>query len=232
VKTVFRRCFLANFAVDPEVLVRELPPHLDLEVHRGRAYLSVVIAEMDKLRPAGIPRFLGFTYDQIVYRVVVSFRGERGVHFLRSDADSPLMCFVGNLISIFRFHRADIAFSTESDRAKLDVTTRHSEADIEATYDLARAGQTMPSTSSFGDLAAAQAWLVELFAAFDFDERRQAMNIVRIHRGEWNIGVIPDARGRYEFMERAPFAGHATLDSIFYAAALPYHWHRLQRVRI
>ena len=97
-KTTFRRCFLVNFAVDPAAMRAQLPAHLEPDLHDGRAYLSVVIADMMRMRPAFLPAALGVTYTQVVYRAIVRFGLERGVTFLRSDADNRFMVAAGNAL--------------------------------------------------------------------------------------------------------------------------------------
>ena len=58
-----------------------------------------------------------------------------------------------------------------------------------------------------------------------------AVDVVRIRRGEWDVSVIADRRGRYDFMQRGPLfdAGNARLDSIFSVGDVPYRWRRLER---
>jgi uncharacterized protein YqjF (DUF2071 family) len=70
-RTVFHHCFLMNFAVRPDVLALRLPDHVRPDVHDGWSYLSIVIAEMERMRPAFLPRALGITCCQVVYRAVV-----------------------------------------------------------------------------------------------------------------------------------------------------------------
>jgi hypothetical protein len=72
----------------------------------------VVIADLEAMRPSFLPRPLGFDFTQVVYRAIVtSPTGERGVHFLRSDADSALMAAAGSLLSNFHFHLADVVWA-------------------------------------------------------------------------------------------------------------------------
>lgn len=113
-RTVFRNCFLVNFAVEPNALAAQLPGHLRPDVHHDRAFVSVVIAKMERMRPAFLPAALGVTYIQVVYRAIVLCGSERGVCFLRSDADHPLMVLGGNALTFFQFHRADITWSQDS----------------------------------------------------------------------------------------------------------------------
>ena len=110
-KTTFRHCFLVNFAMDAKTLRRVLPKGLEPDVHdaSGKAFVSVVLADLEAMRPGFIPRALGSDFTQVVYRAIVRApTGERGVYFLRSDADDSLsgiaMAAAGNLLSNFRFH--------------------------------------------------------------------------------------------------------------------------------
>jgi uncharacterized protein YqjF (DUF2071 family) len=234
-RTIFRRCVLVNFAVDVEAMRSVLPRFIEPDVHEGSAYLSVVVAEMEKMRPAFLPAPLGVTYHQIVYRAVVRCGDERGVHFLRSDADSRFMNVLGNALSFFRFHTADISFRDRRGLLELDVTPEDAgPADVHATYTVADACRTLPSTSAFEDLASAQRWLVDLFAAFAYTPGRRLVDVVRIHRSEWDLRVVHDLRAQYGFMgDAGPFGPDAaSLDSVFYVEGLDYLWHRRQRVPI
>jgi uncharacterized protein DUF2071 len=232
VRTVFRRCLLVNFAVEPSLLAGALPPSIEPDVHKGRAFLSVVVGQMERMRPAGVPRALGITYNQIVYRAVVRCSGERGVHFLRSDADSRMMSAFGNLMSFFRFHRSLIAFRSHDGVLDLDVTTSSRiPGDIHATFTVGAPSSTLPGTSAFSTVEEAKHWLVELFVAFDRTPGSANIDLVRIRRGEWDVRVVEDLRGDYGFMTAgAPFTPEtARLDSIFLVGDVPYYWHRLEK---
>lgn len=231
-RTMFRRCLLANFAVDPDALRSVLPRHVEPDVYAGEAYLSVVVGEMERMRPAFLPRALGITYNQIVYRAVVRCGEERGVHFLRSDADNPLMCVLGNAFSFFHFHRSAIRFREHDGQLDLDVLTNSAVlGDIRASYTVGEASHVLPSTSAFPDMETAKKWLVELFAAFSYTPGRPHIDVVRIERGEWNVRVVDDRRGEYPFLQAGtPFGPSARLDSVFLVGDVPYLWHPLEHV--
>jgi uncharacterized protein YqjF (DUF2071 family) len=233
-RTMFRRCLLVNFAIDPDAMGRALPPHIEPDLYDGDAYLSVVVAQMERMRPAFAPQAFGVTYNQIVYRVVVRCGDERGVHFLRSDADNSLMAAFGNVFSSFRFHRSAIELAERDGRLELDVhTTSDVPADIYATYTVSDPRRSLPSTSAFPDLATATSWLVELFAAFAYTPGRSDIDVVRIARGAWDVHVVDDLRGHYDFLtsSRGPFPPDTTrLDSVFHVGDVPYVWHRGERI--
>ncbi len=245
-QTVFRECFLVNFAMQPETLCRLLPGPIVPDMHNGEAFISIVIANMDSMRPASahvaVPKLFGVTYNQIVYRAVVRYigdaalrggtAGERGVHFLRSDADNRLMSLLGDWLTFFRFHYARMSSRREGQRLLFDVyAPREQHADIHATFDTGSASHELPRGSTFASLDEAKEFLVQLFAAFAYDDFTQQVSTVRITRGEWDIAVVEDALALYEFMDGSKLfpKGSTRLDSIFYVRELPYHWHTLER---
>lgn len=230
-QTVFRECFLVNFAVKPEALAQLVPWPIQLDLASGMAYLSIVIAKMDKMRPAFLPRELGISYLQVVYRVVVrSPRGERGVYFVRSDANNPLMSLAGDWLTFFRFHHSQIRMERADKLVNFDLEARPGDhANIHAAYDLSTATETMPKSSAFSSLEQAKEFLVQLFAAFSYDPLEDRVSVVRIERGEWNVKVLADSEACYEWMQHGTALSSATsrLDSIFYVRDLPYLWHTL-----
>eukprot|EP00912_Choanoflagellata_sp_UC4_P000956 UC4_evm3s590 len=110
-KTTFRHCLLVNYAMEPAVLARSLPHGLvpdTVHTPQGeRAFLSIVIADLEAMRPGFFPHLLGFDFTQVVYRAIVRApNGERGVYFVRSDADDWAMSTFGNIFSNFNFNIA------------------------------------------------------------------------------------------------------------------------------
>ena len=231
-RTLFRQCVLANFAVRPDVMRRLVPLPLEPDLHGGEAWLSVVIAEMERMRPAFLPAFLGVTYHQVVYRAVVRHRGERGVFFLRSDANHAGMSLAGDWLTFFRFHTSGIEARREGDLLHVDLRARPSHhADIGASVVVTPGGRAMPPGSRFGALAEAQGFLVELYAAFGVDPLTGEVSTVRIERGAWDLRAVEVRKARFDFMDGSRLfpAGSARLDSVFYAESIPYHWHTLER---
>lgn len=231
-RTLFRECFLVNFAVDPAVMRRHLPPGIEPDIYDGKAWLSIVIAEMDRMRPAFLPPVFGVTYDQIVYRTVVRHNNERGVYFLRSDANSLPMSLAGDWLTFFRFHRSPIRFSKQANLVQCALTTPPAQhANIHSIYNLNSVGRSLPDTSPFPNLSEAQRFLVELFVAFGTTPLSPDVLKVRIKRGDWHIALVEDLIGTYQFMQNSPLfpPGSAYLDSIFYVKELPYYWYTLER---
>jgi uncharacterized protein YqjF (DUF2071 family) len=203
-RTVFRHCVLANFAIRPDALAARLPAPLRPDVHDGTAFLSIVIAEMERMRPAFLPAALGITYTQVVYRAVVSCRGERGVHFLRSDADhrswrwpatrSPLP--FPPLRRQWSSARTRSAFPTVPAR-------RCRRSDRRRLHDLAAGGTADARFVPLRDAQASAAVLTELYVAIRgaASRRSDRRTHVRIRRNDWRSLVVPDRIASYQAME-------------------------------
>jgi uncharacterized protein YqjF (DUF2071 family) len=230
-RTTFRDCFLVNFRMAPETLASVLPPPLQPDTYDGKAFLSVVIADMERMRPAFVPSVLGITYQQVVCRAVVRCGSQRGVYFLRSDADNPLMVVMGNLLSFFRFHQARIVRTKGGRLHHFDlVADVEDRGDIHATFDVEHGSRTVPASSVFPNIDTAQRFLVELYTAFRPSAVGQRVSSVDISRGEWNITMVDAPRARFDLMDdNALFpAGSTHLDSVIYVEDIEYFWHTVK----
>lgn len=122
-RTTFRHCLLLNYSMSEATLAALLPHGLRPDVidtprDGKRAFLSVVIADLEAMRPGFLPRTVGSDFTQVVYRAIVRApNGERGVYFVRSDADSLLMSAAGNIASNFHFHLARCGWVGRGDLA-------------------------------------------------------------------------------------------------------------------
>jgi hypothetical protein len=142
------------------------------------------------------------------------------------------MVTMGNLLSFFGFHDARIISGRSGGMHHLDLATAAADhANIHASFDLARARRAAPDGSVFGSLTEAQAFLVELYAAFHPQPGKGAVSTVRIERGAWNIRFVDAPRARFAFMDgSAAFpAGSTRLDSVMFVEDIDYYWHTLER---
>ena len=124
-------CFLLSYGIDLEQAAALVPAGLELITYRGAAFFNIVICHIDRMRPRFTPRVLGVTYWHIAYRVQVraTVTGDRlieGLYFLRSDIDRPVFGAVGNMLTDFHFHAAQVQFWNESEtawRVRVEPTT-------------------------------------------------------------------------------------------------------------
>lgn len=257
-KTVFRKCFLINFAMSPSNLQSVLPYPIKPKINKntGEAFLSVVIADMDKMRPSFLPYSMGITYNQVVYRAVINIDNyEEGVYFVRSDADNRLMCLFGNLGSFFKFNFANIKYEhinlknqnecfdkymfQKNGNINISVIPENKKslykAKINLLADLNSTSKTiMNPESAFANIDDAKSFLTDLYCAYAIHPLTKNITKVNIIRSPWNIRVFHKYKCNFEFMNKnyGPFKEDTRLDSVFYVEDLYYHWYTLQQFKI
>jgi uncharacterized protein YqjF (DUF2071 family) len=212
--------------MEPEVLKKVLPYPIEPFTYKGKAFLSIVISDLHKMHPSFFPKFLGVTFNQIVYRAVVKVNDKKGVYFVRSDSDSVFMNFMGNLFSNFKLHKANINF--ENELFELD-NFDFEKAKIRAKYIL-KDSKTLPKESIFETIDEATNHLVELFSAFSVRENKTFE--VQIKRTEWEVCIVEDEIMEYEFMQKGTIFNSKSckIDSIFYIENVDYHWMPQKRI--
>lgn len=98
------RTLMIHFAVSPHVLQPQVPFELDL--HRGRAYVSLVAFRFEHLQPACLPNRpwartlmrLVSDHPMLNLRTYVRHRGQRGIYFMREWLDNPISRVLGPLL--------------------------------------------------------------------------------------------------------------------------------------
>ncbi len=231
-----------NYAVDPDALAAILPAPLVPELHKGTAWVQVLVSRLREMRPQGTPALLGVSFHQVSYRAAVTYRdarGEprRGGYFVRSDTDNAVMRAVGNALQEFKFHAfgaADIRLSRprEQDRAhELHVDVAAAGGGIDVTLDTRPRGA--PSGSVWASEAELQTPLVECYDAFGVDPSTRHVYCLTIDRDAWNARFAAPLAVRCEYHETGALGGSASrLDSVLHLPReCAYRWRPLRRER-
>lgn len=101
--------------------------------------MTVVIADLEAMRPGFLPRLLGTDFTQVVYRAIARApTGERGVYFVRSDADDWTMSAAGNIFSNFNFNLARCVWAGREAVRDAAANVLKQEADSAARPDIER----------------------------------------------------------------------------------------------
>lgn len=216
---VFDHCWLLNYRMPPPVLAARLPDGIEPALHGGEAWLSVVVAAMSGMRPVLAPRPFAVRFDQVVYRAVVTHRGEHGVAFLRTDANHRLYAWAGDLLTYFHFHHSPIAIDATDGGATLRVDAPG--ADIRVALDHG-ADPERCDGSVFGTVAEAKPWLVDRYHAFHVHPRTGRFGRVTVDRAPWQVRAVGVRDAHLAWLDRA--LPGSILDSALYAPSIPYVW--------
>jgi uncharacterized protein YqjF (DUF2071 family) len=229
-----------NYAVDPLALARLLPRPLAPEVHKGSAWVQVLVSSLRDLRPQGLPSLFGACFCQVSYRAAVRYRGadgawRRGGFFLRSDTNDAVMRAVGNRLAEFRFHDfGAVTMTMLRDGEKLVVgiePERPHGALVAVVPTVPLPGP--PPGSLWTSLAELHEPLVECYDAFGVDEAKGFVHILTIDRDPWNPVFVRPAEVYSEYFDTGPLGGGvARLDSVLWIRECEYRWRPLRRERV
>ncbi|WP_125185487.1 DUF2071 domain-containing protein [Botryobacter ruber] len=104
---------LVNFSVEKEEVLPYLPEGLQLRDYHGRALISLVNVQLRNMRPDFLPKALHFNYQHIGFRLLLddarySNGTAKGIYFLRSFTDKPLLVQGGSWFTNYKLEKASL----------------------------------------------------------------------------------------------------------------------------
>lgn len=115
----WRRLAIANYCVDPQVLLPLVPEGTQLDTWNGKCYVSLVgfLFRNTRLKGIKVPFHVNFPEVNLRFYVVREFNGERrrGVVFIREIVNKPALSFVANTIYKEHYTTMPMRYSWESE---------------------------------------------------------------------------------------------------------------------
>ncbi|MBK9034230.1 MAG: DUF2071 domain-containing protein [Myxococcales bacterium] len=110
----WRELLFVHWSFDPAAVRALVPPELELDLWRGRAWVGLVPFRMEATRAAWMPRRTGLEFLETNLRTYVHRRGAPGVYFFSLEAASWLAVRAARLLwSLPYFHSAMTAGRTD-----------------------------------------------------------------------------------------------------------------------
>lgn len=124
-----------HWKLPPEVLIPFVPSGLEMDMFEGDAWVSVVVFDMNNIRPKNLPPLSVVSdFHEVNVRTYVKKDGKAGVYFLSIEGSKALSCFLARTISGLPYrpalmHRRGNSFQLESQAKKnlidIDYNTGH-----------------------------------------------------------------------------------------------------------
>jgi len=104
---------LVNFWVDKKEVAEFVPPQLKIRDFNGRALISMVNVELEKMHPTFLPADTTFSYRHVAFRLLLDDaefnHGEsKGIYFFRSFTNKAHVVTGGNLFTNYQLEKAEI----------------------------------------------------------------------------------------------------------------------------
>ena len=239
VHTVWVEALSINYAVAPDALRALLPPPLEPEIHKGSAWIQVLVSSLRDMRPRGVPSLFGVCFYQASYRAAVRYSSSdgswrRGGYFVRSETNHPVMRAVGNALAEFKFHdfgAAEMTMLREGDRLTLGIDPEPPDSGgrLFGVFDT-RPGLDRPPGSMWSSLEELHEPLVECYDALGVDRQGGYLYILTVDRDPWCARWSRPETLYSEYFERGELGnGVARLDSVLHLTECRYRWRPLRR---
>ncbi|MEM1084055.1 MAG: DUF2071 domain-containing protein [Verrucomicrobiota bacterium] len=215
-----------TFAVPLAELKERLPPSLladDFENQFG--FVAVAMVKTRRLRPKGLPAFLGRNFILIGYRYFVRFQSKngrrlRGLLILRSETDSPRMVTLGNLFTSYKYTKTGIRLEPKGNLMTADdpETGLYIEADLKPDHEV-----RIPESSPFQDWKQARRFSGPMPFTFSDDALRREVRIVEGVRSNWKPSPVEVREWKIPYLKSLGFS-ETRLANAFVVRDVPYHW--------
>ncbi len=224
-----------NYACDPAKIAKMLPAPLEPEIHKGTAWVQILMSSLRDMRPQGMPSLFGVCFYQASYRAAVRYRSEdgewhRGGYFVRSETNHEVMRAVGNSLAEFKFHAFGASTMTmlrDGDRLTIGSDPEPAGGKLVGMFDT-RPLSGPPAGSVWASVAELHEPLVECYDAYGVDRENGWLYTLTIDRDPWNPRFVTPLDLYSEWAE----AIDARLDSVLHVRECPYRWRPLRRERV
>lgn len=232
VRAWFRHSLVLTFAFPEQLLAPLLPPGLVLDSYKGHGFLAVAMVQTHDLRPTFLPKLFGQDFFLTGYRIFTRHqtpegRWLRGLRILRSDTDSKLMVWGGNLLTHYQYQHANIRFEETEGRLGIQIETPSGLADVNVIARTDRATDHPPPDSPFENLHQARLFAGPLPFTFDYEPQTHSLIIIEGVRQNWKPTPVDVEISRLTFLDQPPFNKvKPVLANAFHVTDIPYKWKR------
>lgn len=230
VEAFFDFTLALTFAVPAHRLEPLLYPGLDLDTFEGdTGFLAVALVQTRALRPAFLPAALGQDFFLTGYRIFVRHRTPegrslRGLQVLRSDADNPWMRALGNLLTHYQYHSAEVDVSRSSRSLAVAVRSEDGCADLRVRADLQTA--RLPHGSVFPDARVARRFAGPMPFTFSYEPETGSLLRVEGVRQNWRPRLVDARVAEVGYLARLGLEGDARPAAAFLVEEVPYRWEK------
>lgn len=184
------RRILLNYQLEPAVASRLLPPPFRPKLAQGRAIAGICLIRLERIRPKGVPSFVGISSENAAHRMAVEWidgsgRLRDGVFVMRRDSDSAINALLGGRFFPGPQHLS--LFSVQdwgnSIRIRVDADDFLDplvELDVETS-------SSLPHDSSFASLEDASSFFEGGCVGYSLSSDGRSLERLRMDTETWNV---------------------------------------------
>ncbi|MEO7454541.1 MAG: hypothetical protein ABIV13_07240 [Fimbriimonadales bacterium] len=190
------------------------------------------MVQTETLRPSFLPKLFGQDFFLSGYRIFSRYRTRqgknlRGLRILRSDTDKKLMVASGNLLTHYKYQKADAVIEATGSFLEIKITTPEATADLHVTATITEDNAPLPNGSVFASSQEARRFAGPLPFTFDYEEETNSIIIIKGVRENWKPTLVSANVHKITFFDQPVFKGVTPIvSSAFHVQDIPYRWER------
>jgi hypothetical protein len=227
----FDRVVAVSFAFPKEVLRPLVPRGLGIDCYEGFGFVTVALVWTRKLRPCGIPRFLGRDFFLAGTRIFTQLEDEsgrrlRGLKIIRSETDKRTMVWAGNLMTGYNYRLARVNIDEEGAETRIVVKRPDGEVSLDLCFDAQSPDPGLPLGSPFLDWRTARRFAGPMPFTFS-PENDGSFVVIEGGRGEWKPRPVGVKSWEVGLFHEAPLRGATpVLANAFVVEDVDYRWEK------
>lgn len=220
---------LLNYRVEPSAIVQILPENFRPKLISGFAIAGICMIRLEKIRPDGMPSFIGQWSENSAHRIAVEWdegdEVKEGVFVPRRDTNSPLTALAGGRIFPGMHHLSRFTISDSDSHISIRVDSRDSEHPlIDARF---HEIDKIPGDSIFPSLEESSRFFENGCIGYSSRTDSCLLDGLWLEIDEWQVTPlhIEHARSAY-FDDQTLFPpGTIEIDHALLMRDIPHKWH-------
>jgi hypothetical protein len=228
VQGVIARRILVNYRVDPDALVRLLPPPFRPKLVDGVGMAGICLIRLEQMRPRFAPPVVGLTSENAAHRIAVEWdeHGTRreGVYIPRRDTSSRLSVLAGGTLFPGRHHHARFTVREQDDR--YTVALRSDDGATHVSVD-ARVTDGLPTGSVFGSVQAASDFFEAGSLGYSATPKEGQYDGLELRSLTWQVTPLEVQAVQSSFFDDEGHfpAGAMAFDCALLMRGIAHEWH-------
>ncbi|PLB21071.1 MAG: DUF2071 domain containing protein [Flavobacteriaceae bacterium FS1-H7996/R] len=226
VEAFFESSLVLTFAVPKEQLQSLIPECLELDTFKDKyAFLAIAMVKTKKLRPKGLPEFMGNDFFLIGYRIFVRYttlKGKRlrGLYIIKSETDKRKMAFMGNIFTHYDYTTTDINQTIKNDVNEIVSIDSNFKIEINnAEIEIIN----LPKNSPFENWKEARRFAGPLPFTFTYNKENKEVLIIEGVRKNWKPMPVKVIDYDIAFLKSLKLK-NVVLANAFIIKNIPYYW--------
>jgi hypothetical protein len=238
VKAYFDFSLVLTYAFPEKLLAPLLPAGLELDTFKGYGFVAVAMVQTRNLRPAFMPKFMGRDFFLAGYRIFVKYHTRsgkryRGLFILRSDTNSKIMQFSGNLLTHYNYHTIGVNWEKSDTGIKVISSDPGGSTNVNVEVKFGNENTPLPAHSVFADWKEARRFAGPMPFTFDYEKQTHSIIFIEGVRDNWVPAPVAVEKAEIDFLKLSPFKdAPLLLSNAFVTQHIPYMWKRGVREKL